>query len=98
MTTITTKKRAPAAPAFTPALVLKCVRADMTSCDGFKWPTSGFVKCDDFKPTRTGATVHAPRFGAGLAGGDWTIIERLIQEYLTDGTREVTIYDLPVTR
>lgn len=37
------------------------------------------------------ATVHAPRFGAGLAGGDWSIIEQIIKEEISV---DVYIYDL----
>ena len=37
------------------------------------------------------ATVHAPRFGAGLSGGDWNKIEQIIKETITV---DVTIYDL----
>jgi O-acetyl-ADP-ribose deacetylase (regulator of RNase III) len=40
---------------------------------------------------QTGATIHAPRFGAGLSGGNWNIIEQIIKETLTV---DVTIYDL----
>ena len=40
---------------------------------------------------RTGATIHAPRFGAGLSGGDWNKIEQIIKETITV---DVTIYDL----
>jgi O-acetyl-ADP-ribose deacetylase (regulator of RNase III) len=39
------------------------------------------------------ATVHAPRFGAGLAGGDWNTIEQIINEELVDKGIDVTIYD-----
>ena len=39
-------------------------------------------------------TVHAPRFGAGLAGGDWTKIEQLIIKNLINNGIAVTIYDL----
>ena len=38
------------------------------------------------------ATVHAPRFGAHLAGGNWETIEKCINEALP--TIDVTIYDL----
>lgn len=41
------------------------------------------------------ASVHMPRIGAGLAGGDWTVIERIIQEELADQGVPVTVYDLP---
>ena len=37
--------------------------------------------------------VHAPRFGAGLAGGDWKIIEQLVINELVDKGIKVTIYD-----
>ena len=30
-----------------------------------------------------GATLHAPKFGAGLAGGNWSIIESIIEEVIT---------------
>jgi len=39
-----------------------------------------------------GASLHCPRFGSDLAGGDWNVIERLIQETTTV---PVTVYDLP---
>jgi hypothetical protein len=37
------------------------------------------------------ATIHAPRFGSGLAGGDWNVIEQIINDEITV---DVTIYDL----
>lgn len=42
-----------------------------------------------------GAVVAGPRFGAGLAGGDWAKIEQLIIEEVCSRGVEVTIYDLP---
>jgi O-acetyl-ADP-ribose deacetylase (regulator of RNase III) len=36
------------------------------------------------------ATIHCPRFGAGLAGGDWDTIEKIIDETITV---DVTVYD-----
>lgn len=44
------------------------------------------------------ATVHGPRFGAGLAGGDWTEIEKLINEELISQGIDVTIYDLDMEK
>ncbi len=38
------------------------------------------------------ASIHMPRIGAGLAGGDWNIIEQIILEELKD--LSVTVYDL----
>lgn len=40
------------------------------------------------------ASIHAPRFGAGLAGGEWAEIEKLIVKNLSEKDIEVTIYDL----
>lgn len=39
------------------------------------------------------SSVHAPRFGAGLAGGDWNKIEALIKETLINKGINVTVYD-----
>lgn len=41
------------------------------------------------------ATVHMPRIGAGLAGGDWTVIEGIICRTLVEPGVAVTVYDLP---
>jgi len=41
------------------------------------------------------ASVHAPRFGAGIAGGDWDRIESIINEELISVGVPVTVYDLP---
>ncbi|WP_027483124.1 macro domain-containing protein [Deinococcus pimensis] len=54
----------------------------------------GLARVRDFAREH-GASVHMPRIGAGLAGGDWTIIERVIREELTDQGVAVTVYDLP---
>ena len=39
------------------------------------------------------ASVHLPRIGCGLAGGDWSKVEPLIQEQLLNRGVAVTIYD-----
>lgn len=41
------------------------------------------------------ASIHMPRIGAGLAGGDWHTIEGIIKETLAARGIEVTVYDLP---
>ena len=38
-------------------------------------------------------TLHMPRIGCGLAGGDWAIVEAIIQR--TCGDLDVYVYDLP---
>lgn len=41
------------------------------------------------------ASVHMPRIGCGLAGGDWSRIEQLIVSTLGEQGIPVTVYDLP---
>lgn len=41
------------------------------------------------------ASVHMPRIGAGLAGGDWNRIERLVRRSLVERGLAVSVYDLP---
>lgn len=43
----------------------------------------------------SGASVHMPRIGCGLAGGEWTSIEYIIQQELIASRVEVVVYDLP---
>lgn len=57
--------------------------------------------CLDFlaeKARHLAASIHAPRFGAGLAGGRWETIEALITQRLEARGVSVTIYDLPGAR
>jgi O-acetyl-ADP-ribose deacetylase (regulator of RNase III) len=44
---------------------------------------------------RNNASVHCPRFGAGLAGGRWKQIEKLLNDYVCSRDIQVTVYDLP---
>ena len=44
-----------------------------------------------------GAAVHAPRIGAGQAGGSWPVIEELINDILVRQGVKVVVYDLPGT-
>jgi len=41
----------------------------------------------------TGASIHMPRIGCGLAGGNWSEIEKLINEELISRGVEVCVYD-----
>lgn len=40
------------------------------------------------------ASVHMPRIGCGLAGGDWTMVEAIIERSLIARSVPVTVYDL----
>jgi O-acetyl-ADP-ribose deacetylase (regulator of RNase III) len=42
------------------------------------------------------ASVHMPRIGAGLAGGDWAVLEGIIRDELAEQGAAVTVYDLPM--
>lgn len=44
---------------------------------------------------RAGATVHMPRIGTGQAGGEWTLVEELINEATRSAGVQVTVYDVP---
>lgn len=46
------------------------------------------------KAKELGATVHMPRIGCGLAGGEWPQVEPIIVETLCETGVEVTVYDL----
>jgi Zn-dependent peptidase ImmA (M78 family) len=41
------------------------------------------------------ASVHMPRIGTGLAGGDWAIVEEMIVQTLGQAGIDITVYDLP---
>ena len=47
------------------------------------------------KAVELGASVHMPRIGCGLAGGEWSRIEPIIREHLADRGVPVTVYDFP---
>lgn len=53
----------------------------------------GFKTCMLFARAY-GASVHGPRLGAGLAGGSWPAIERLLEVEIASHGVSVTIYDL----
>jgi len=46
------------------------------------------------KAVELNASVHGPRFGAGLSGGKWGAIERIILDTVVANGIQVTIYDL----
>lgn len=41
------------------------------------------------------ASVHMPRIGCGIGGGDWTEVEKLVQRHLVENFVDVWVYDLP---
>lgn len=47
---------------------------------------------------RIGASVHMPKIGTGSAGGDWGVIEEIIEDELVRAGLAVTVYDLPPKR
>ena len=42
-----------------------------------------------------GASVHMPRIGSGLAGGNWEEISKIVEEELASRGVEVTVYEKP---
>lgn len=45
------------------------------------------------RATELGASVHMPRIGCGLAGGDWSRVEPLVMRRLVERGVAVTVYD-----
>jgi O-acetyl-ADP-ribose deacetylase (regulator of RNase III) len=45
------------------------------------------------KAVELGASVHMPRIGCGLAGGEWAKIEPLVEEHLCGRGVAATVYD-----
>jgi O-acetyl-ADP-ribose deacetylase (regulator of RNase III) len=54
----------------------------------------GLLNIADFA-SENQASVHMPRIGSGLAGGNWATIEQIIYQTLAPSGIEVTVYDLP---
>ena len=44
------------------------------------------------------AAVHCPRLGAGLGGGDWNHIEKLLEVCFVNKGINVFVYDLPAAK
>jgi O-acetyl-ADP-ribose deacetylase (regulator of RNase III) len=44
---------------------------------------------------RLSASVHMPRIGCGLAGGNWEAVGQIVEEELVNAGVPVTVYDLP---
>jgi len=40
-----------------------------------------------------GASIHCPKFGAGLGGGNWNVIAEIINQEWCDHGLEVTVYN-----
>lgn len=49
------------------------------------------LRAVELEAATLGATIHGPRFGAGLAGGRWSIIEELLETTLPNN--DIYIYD-----
>ena len=41
------------------------------------------------------SSVHMPRIGCGLAGGEWQQVEQIVSSTLVDAGVDVFVYDLP---
>jgi O-acetyl-ADP-ribose deacetylase (regulator of RNase III) len=55
---------------------------------------SGLIEVADFTKSNL-ASVHMPRIGCGLAGGDWTKVEEIIDRVLIAQNIHVIVYDPP---
>lgn len=81
----------------------RVVIANMVSQNGFAFfPGHKVVDYDhleeclkqvDKKANLIGASVHMPRIGCGLGGGNWSVVEDIIERSMTT---DVYVYDLEV--
>jgi len=55
----------------------------------------GMAKLASLRNETRDFSVHMPRIGCGLAGGDWNTVERIIEETLCEAGIKVVVYDLP---
>jgi hypothetical protein len=84
----TRKKEAAAPGSSATVLILRTCDANMRSHGGFTWPTSGPVKCDDWKPVKAcGNGLHGFLWGEGdgsLASfaedAKWLVVEAASSE------------------
>ena len=44
---------------------------------------------------KDGASIHMPRIGAGQAGGNWGVVEEMIDDALIQRGLSVLVYSLP---
>jgi O-acetyl-ADP-ribose deacetylase (regulator of RNase III) len=76
------------APDGTPPIRYPAIRTGLATVreEAMRWALSS---------SRRRASIHMPRMGAGLAGGDWARIERIVRNELVERDLDVTVYDRP---
>ena len=50
------------------------------------------------RANETGATIHMPKIGTGAAGGDWLMIEEMLDDAMVRADLSVTVYEVPPKR
>jgi len=50
------------------------------------------------RATEHSATIHMPKIGTGVAGGDWSTIEEMLDDVMVRADLSVTIYEIPPKR
>ena len=50
------------------------------------------------RATKHSATIHMPKIGTGVAGGDWSTIEEMLDDVMVRADLSVTIYEIPPKR
>ncbi len=70
------------------------IRLDKDGLPPIRYPfvSEGLERVSEFAK-RHSASVHMPRIGCGLAGGEWTRIEELVNDHLIAYEIETTVYD-----
>lgn len=52
------------------------------------------IQCGNSQNSGKDTSIHMPRIGAGLGGGDWSVIEKIINSVFKDTNIPVYVYDL----
>lgn len=83
-------------------VVINCMTQDRFGTDRRHVDYEAVVACMEniakmlkHSDTPTDSVIHTPLIGAGLAGGNWNIMEAIIGEILEPVTKEVVLWTLP---
>lgn len=79
-------------------IIFNCITQEMYGYDGKKYVSYDaihdcFSTINDLEISEYGTCIAIPRIGAGLGGGSWEVIEKIILSTVTN--YKVKVYDLP---
>jgi O-acetyl-ADP-ribose deacetylase (regulator of RNase III) len=69
------------------------IRPQETTPIRYEWVRAGLRHVAEFA-RKHNASLHMPRIGCGLAGGDWESISQIIEAEISAHDIDVTVYDI----